>query len=181
MLKNCPGSNCFTPRNVLEVNSTMRAAGRDTMHYCFVWKKWQWLVSLSMEVNLCLNSGGCRVVRGGLSRGRWRRQAVYWELDQWQVNPLWRKPFIFVKAFLLQIHRGPDERLLISRCRGRRLLLMWKKFVLKIGEILKGQRGVCNYLYDFWIYFPHTFFFFYLLLINIFWRGLDIFIFFITD
>lgn len=60
-----------------------------------------------MEVNRCLNSGDCRVVKGGLSRGRWRRQAVYWESNQWQVNPLWRKPFIFVKAFLLQIHRGP--------------------------------------------------------------------------
>lgn len=103
-----PGSNCFTLRNVLQVNSTMRAAGQDTMHYCFVWKKWQWLVSLWMEANLCLNTGGCREVKGGLSGGRWRRQAVYWELDQWQVNPLWRKPFIFVKAFLVGIRRGPD-------------------------------------------------------------------------
>lgn len=98
-------SNCFTVRNVLEVKSTMRAAERDTMHYCFVWKKWQWSVSLWMEANLCLNTAGGRVVRGGLSGWRWRRRAVYWELDQWQVNTLWRKTFIFVKAFLLEIHR----------------------------------------------------------------------------
>lgn len=77
------------------------------MHYCFVWKKWQWLVSPWMEANLCLNTGGCRVVRGGLSGGRWRGQAVYWELDQWQVNPHWGKLFIFVKAFLLHSHGGP--------------------------------------------------------------------------
>lgn len=126
MIKSNPGSNCLTLRNVLEINSTMRAAGQDTMHYCFVWKKWQWLVSLSMAVNLCLNRGGCRVVRGGLSWGRWRRQAVYWELDQWQVNPLWRKPFIFVKAFLLQIHQmsnwsaNADEE--VSFWRGRNLV-----------------------------------------------------------
>lgn len=77
------------------------------MHYCFVWKKWQWLVSPWMEANLCLNTGGCRVVRGGLSGGRWRGQAVYWELDQWQVNPHRGKLFIFVKAFLLHSHGGP--------------------------------------------------------------------------
>lgn len=89
----------------------MRAAEHDAMHYCFVWKKWQWPVSLWMEANLCLNTGGGRVEgRGGwLSRGRWRRRAVYWELDQWQVNPLWRKPFIFVKAFLFEIHRGQED------------------------------------------------------------------------
>lgn len=104
-------SNCFTVRNVLEVNSTMRAAERDAMHYCFVWKKWQWSVSLWMEANLCLNTGGGREVQGGPSGGRWRRRAVYWELDQWQVNPLWRKPFIFVKAFLLEIHWGPGGQL----------------------------------------------------------------------
>lgn len=79
------------------------------MHYCFVWKKWQWLVSPWMEANLCLNTGGCRVVRGGLSVGRWRGQAVYWELDQWQVNPHWGKLFIFVKAFLLHSHGGPGS------------------------------------------------------------------------
>lgn len=146
MIKSHPGSNCLTLRNVLEINSTMRAAGQDTMHYCFVWKKWQWLVSLSMAVNLCLNRGGCRVVRGGLSRGRWRRQAVYWELDQWQVNPLWRKPFIFVKAFLLQIHRGPVEQL-ISQCRGRGFLLTWKKFGVFKNKAEKFWKPVYEYIF----------------------------------
>lgn len=96
----------------------MRAAEHDTMHYCFVWKKWQWPVWLRMEANLCLNTGGGRVVRGELSAGRRRRQAVNWELDQWQVNPLWRKPFIFVKAFLLEIPRGPEGQRLGRRCRS---------------------------------------------------------------
>lgn len=127
----------------------MRAAGRDAMHYCFVWKKWQWLVSLWMEVNLCLNRGGCRVVRGGLSGGRWRRQVVYWEVDQWQVNPLWRKPFIFVKAFLLQIHRGPDEPLLISRCRGRGSLLTGREFVFKVWNSDKVSAIICMLLNPF--------------------------------
>lgn len=120
-------SNCFTVRNVLEANSTMRVAEHATMHYCFVWKKWQWPVSLWMEANLCLNTGGGRVVRGELSGGRRRRPAVYWELDQWQVNPLSRKPFIFVKAFLLEIHWGPEGHWLVSRWRSdRNWLVYWE-------------------------------------------------------
>lgn len=126
----------------------MRPAGQDTMHYFFVWKKWQWLVSLWMEVNLCLNTGGCSVEMGGLSGGRWRRQAVYWELDQWQVNPLWRKPFIFVKAFLLQIHQGQDEQLLMSQSTGRASPSDATLKFIRSGEILKVNK-VC-----FWIYFP---------------------------
>lgn len=122
--KDPSSSNCFTGRNVLQVNSTMRAAEHDTMHYCFVWKKWQWPVSLWMEANLCLNTGSGRVVRGELSGGRRRRRAVYWELDQWQVNPLWRKPFIFVKAFLLEIHRGGAGRTVVGQQMEK-----WQKLV----------------------------------------------------
>lgn len=130
------------------------------MHYCFVWKKWQWLVSLWMEANLCLNTGGCRVVRGGLSGGRWRGQAVYWELDQWQVNPHWGKLFIFVKAFLLHSHRGPttarkgNDSLI---CKGNVILLRTfppppqpppphpapvRKYLL---GLLRGRRGCLVY------------------------------------
>lgn len=101
------------------------------MHYCFVWKKWQWLVSPWMEANLCLNTGGCRLVRGGLSGGRWRGQAVYWELDQWQVNPHWGKLFIFVKAFLLHSHGGPRQRRRAtdpSICKGN--VVLWTAIFL---------------------------------------------------